>query len=270
MKCEQTSKRSLPVLVVLGLILATTAAALSAPPARRPRPRRVIGPHPRAVIVPAPRVRAKAVARPGPNVRVRVAPRAAAVVPRYRPRPVIRAGGAVMIHRGRRIVRPATPPLVVSPAELAVVPAREFTQAPAYQVISVGNDYLLTLSIEGKPTPVRLLGMEPLLLASAEAQPGAVPTEALIFVRNLLVGELVYLEYDPQLATSDADAVRVAYVHRAPDGLLVNLEIIRQGYGLTAEAYSFQYQEAFAAYQTRAQQIGKGIWGGLEGTRMAD
>lgn len=269
MKCEQTSKRSLPVLAALGLILATTAAALSAPPRRVPGPRRVIGPRARAVIVPAPGVRPRAVVKPGPNVRVRVAPRAAVVVPGYRPRPVIRAGGAVMIYRGRRIVRPATPPMVVSPAELAVVPAREFTQAPAYQVISVGDDYLLTLSIEGKPTPVRLLGVEPLLLASAEGQPGAVPAETLLFVRNLLAGELVYLEDDPALAASDSEGIRVAYLHRAPDGLLVNLEIIRQGYGLAAEGYAFQYRDAFTAYQTRAQQIGKGIWRGLESTPTA-
>ena len=90
------------------------------------------------------------------------------------------------------------------------------------------------------------------------------------FVRNPLLGELVYLEYDPQLAASDAEGIRVAYLHRAPDGLLVNLEIIRQGYGLAAEGYAFQHQDAFAAYQTRAQQIGKGIWGGLEGTPTTD
>ena len=61
-----------------------------------------------------------------------------------------------------------------------------------------------------------------------------------------------------------ADGIRVAYVHRAPDGLLVNLEIIRQGYGLAAEGYTFDHQQAFAAYQTRAQQTGKGIWRGLQ------
>lgn len=264
MKCEQISRRSLWGLVALGLILASSAAALSAPPARRPAPRPGVRLHP----APYATAHAKAVPRRYPGTRIRTVPRARypVVVPRYRPRPVIRAGAAAVVIRGStRVIAPA-PPAVFTPAELAVVPTRKPAQAKAYQVASVSDDYGVTLMIYGKPTRVRLLGVEPPLVAPAEGQPGVLPEEALRFVRNLLVGELVYLESDPRLAASDADGVRVAYLHRAPDGLLVNLEIIRQGYGLTAEAYSFQHQDAFAAYQTRARQTGKGIWRGLEGT----
>jgi endonuclease YncB( thermonuclease family) len=62
----------------------------------------------------------------------------------------------------------------------------------------------------------------------------------------------------------------VAYVHPAPDGLLVNLEIIRQGYGLAAEGYAFEHQETFAVYQARAQQTGKGIWHRLQEPAAGD
>jgi micrococcal nuclease len=312
MKYEQISKRSLPILAALGLILAT-AVAMSAPPrggpvelsepelkcvpllgtssagvpqkalllqssgtrlrAQVPAPVELAarGPRPRPVVRPAPAVRARAVVRPVPGVRVRVAPRVGlVVVPRYRPRPLVWAGAAAAVVGGAPVVAQVAPSVVAAAAEPVVVPSQESAQAKAYQVVSVADDYTLTLLIDGRQTPVRLLGVDPLLVAESEGQPGVVPEDALRFVRNLLLGEPVYLADDPQVAATDADGVRVAYVHRAPDGLLVNLEIIRQGYGLSADAYAFQHQEAFGAYQTRAQALGKGIWRGLQAARTAD
>ena len=268
MKCEQISRHSLRGLVALGLILASSDAALSAPPARRPAPRPGVRSHP----APYASAHAKAVPRRYPGTRVRSVPRARypVVVPRYRPRPVIRAGAAAVVIRGGTQVVTPVPSVAVTSAELAVVPTREFTQAEAFQVASVADDYAVTLTIHGRPIPVRLLGVEPPLVAAAEGQPGVLPKEALRFLRNLLVGELVHLQSDPRLAANDADGVRVAYLHRAPDGLLLNLEIIRQGYGLTAETYSFQHHDAFAAYQTRARQSGKGIWRGPDATGRGD
>ena len=262
MKCKQISKRSWPALLVLGLILTTAAAALPAPPGKKPSPRPSSAPR---LKTPAGKQAApsfRTAQRRLPRTRIRSVPRARfpVVVPRYRPRPVIRAGAATVVIRGGVQVVTPVPSVVVTPAELAVVPAQQFTQAEAYQVAAVADDYGVTLTIHGRPIAVRLLGVEPPLVAAAEGQPGVLPKEALRFVRNLLVGELVYLQSDPRLAANDAAGVRVAYLHRAPEGLLLNLEIIRQGYGLTAEAYSFQHHDAFAAYQTRARQNGKGIW----------
>ena len=89
------------------------------------------------------------------------------------------------------------------------------------------------------------------------------PEIARHFARNLLVDEFVYLDSDPGLAATDEEGRRVAYVHRAPDGLLANLELIRQGYGLAADGYAFEYQDSFASYQAKAQDDRKGIWATL-------
>jgi endonuclease YncB( thermonuclease family) len=185
------------------------------------------------------------------------------VVPRYRPRPLVVAGAAVVVAGGARVIGEVTTTLPVAPAETVVVPSREFTPAEAYQVLSVRDDYVLSLLIDGQATPVRLLGVEPPLVAPSEGQPGVLPDEALQFVRSLLLGEYVYLDDDAQVASSDADGIRVAYLYRAPDGLSVNLEIIRQGYALTAEQYSYDHRDTFTAYQSRVQALGKGIWAGL-------
>lgn len=285
MKCEPISKRSLPVLVVLGLALAIVADAFSAPPGRVPisrsgAPSRAApAAKPAAKTMPKPNVTSQltAVPRRYPRAGVRAVPRGAApvVVPGYRPRPVVRAGAAAVIVGSAPVVTQAAPSVVVTQSDSVAAPAEEPTpaltqgptQAKAYRVISLADDFTLTVSIDGRQTPVRLLGVDPLLVAAAEGQPGVMPQDALQFVRNLLIGEGVYLEQDSTVAETDAEGIRVAYVHRAPDGLLVNLEIIRQGYGLAADGYSFQHRETFAAYQARAQQIGKGIWQGLQGAR---
>jgi len=269
MKCPSICRQSLPVLMALGLVLATAAAAWSAP-ARRGAGR-APGPAPNAARVtppgPNPHVNPhlKAVPPYHPDATVRVGPRVGypVVVPPYVPRPLVRAGVAAAVIGGPPVVAEANATVAAVPAELIAVPTQEFSQAQAYQVVSVADDYSLTLLVDGQPTRVRLLGVAPPLVAEA-GQPGVLPPEALAFVRGLLLGEQVYVADDSQVATNDADGIRVAYVHRAPDGLLVNLELIRQGYGLAAEGYAFDHQQAFVAYQTRAQQTGKGIWHGLQ------
>ncbi|MHC4181702.1 MAG: thermonuclease family protein [Planctomycetota bacterium] len=58
----------------------------------------------------------------------------------------------------------------------------------------------------------------------------------------------------------------VAYLYRAPDNLLINLELVRQGLGLASEGYNHKFEEAFAAYQQQAQANRKGIWALPSGT----
>ena len=53
--------------------------------------------------------------------------------------------------------------------------------------------------------------------------------EATAFTRNLLLGELVYLRFDGD--RTEKYGRLLAYLYRAPDGLFVNLEVVRQGYG---------------------------------------
>jgi micrococcal nuclease len=159
--------------------------------------------------------------------------------------------------------RVIAPTQATSADQLAAVPRQEVSKADSYQVVDVGEDYLVKVMVEGAPTRVRMLGVEPPLTASPEHPDGGVPKSALQFARNLLVGEFVCLLNDPGLEQRDADNNLVAYLYRAPDELLINLELIRQGYAVAAQAYSFEYRESFLAYQQKAQSDGKGIWGQL-------
>lgn len=71
----------------------------------------------------------------------------------------------------------------------------------------------------------------------------------------------MYLVKDTQQGATDRYGRTLAYVYRAPDGLFVNAEIIRQGYGYAYTRYPFKYLEEFREVQKFAEKAGKGLWG---------
>ncbi|MDE0681648.1 MAG: hypothetical protein OXI63_01915 [Candidatus Poribacteria bacterium] len=56
----------------------------------------------------------------------------------------------------------------------------------------------------------------------------------------------------------------LAYLYRAPDGLFVNLEIVRQGYGHAYTQFPFKHMELFRYYGNRARTSGKELYGALQ------
>jgi hypothetical protein len=175
--------------------------------------------------------------------------------------------------------------------------------APSYKVLGVeDNGLTIVVDVDGQETKVRMIGL-------AEAQdddksknqdsprgplgrggpgkhmanrrgPGRgaprLPTE--IFLKNMLQGEEVYIVYDSMVEEQDEDGKYVAYVYRAPDGMLLNTEVLRQGFGVVDPGYDFSEKDTFEYYQGKAQQAKKGLWsrfpllnrisgGGMDGPR---
>ena len=96
-----------------------------------------------------------------------------------------------------------------------------------------------TIEVEqdGKPVKVRLIGVDTPETVHPSKPVEAFGKEASRFTANLLKGESVYLEFDKD--KTDKYGRTLAFVYRAPDGLFVNLEIIRQGYGHAYTKYPF-------------------------------
>lgn len=84
--------------------------------------------------------------------------------------------------------------------------------------------------------------------------------EASAYLHNLLDGECVFLKHDPKSKVMDRWGRYLAQVYRAPDGLWVNLELVRQGYGRTTPEYPSSYIELFQTYELRAKLAHKGLW----------
>lgn len=138
-------------------------------------------------------------------------------------------------------------------------PVEDFTADTAYKVIRVIDGDTVKIDYNGKATNVRLIGVDTPETVHPSKPVEAYGKEASNFTRNLLRGESVYLRFD--INKTDKYGRLLAYLYRAPDGLFVNLEIVRQGYGHAYTQFSFKHMELFRYYGNRARTAGKGLYG---------
>jgi endonuclease YncB( thermonuclease family) len=141
-----------------------------------------------------------------------------------------------------------------------------FEGSTSYPVLRVEDDGATVVVQAGTgATRVRLIGVAAVTLGErvdlAERHPGIRLPSTQTFVENLLKGESVYVVYDTQVAAADADGKSVAYLFRAPDGLLINLEVIRAGFAVTEAGYEFDQKALFQRYQNAARTAENGIYG---------
>jgi len=146
--------------------------------------------------------------------------------------------------------------------ELPRATAKDFHGAPACPVLEVRAGDILVARVEGDSQTLRLIGIE-------VPDDEATASDARAFLVRLLDGESVYIERDPNGPPRDADEREWAYVYRAPDGLFVNLELLRQGYARLAADEPFEHERLFRAHEALARKHGKGVWA-LRGERRAE
>jgi len=131
----------------------------------------------------------------------------------------------------------------------------------AYKVSRVIDGDTVDIIVNNQVLRIRLIGVDTPETVDPRKPVQFYGKEASNFLTNLLKGEEVYLEYEDN-AKPEYDKYNrlLAYLYRAPDGLFVNLEIVRQGYGHAYTKYPFKYMELFRAYEKRARENGKGLW----------
>jgi len=132
----------------------------------------------------------------------------------------------------------------------------------AYPVIKVTDGDTVELLIEGKKVKVRLIGVNTPETKHPDKPVEVYGPESSMFMRNLLLGESVYVEYDSQGAgVRDRYDRTLAFLYRAPDSLFVNYELVRQGYAKVYRAVEFRYRADFEAAEARAIEAKRGMWG---------
>jgi len=110
---------------------------------------------------------------------------------------------------------------------------------------------------------VKLIGVDTPETGQPSKPEGRYGKQAYRFMANLLKGERVYVVKGPQ-SEKDSYGRTLAYVYRAPDGLFVNAEVIRQGYGRVAMRFPFKHDEDFRQLELFAKEAKKGLWGPAE------
>ena len=133
-------------------------------------------------------------------------------------------------------------------------------EAPACRVVKVVDGDTVVVLLDDRRTTVRLIGVDTPETRHPEKTVQPYGPEAARFAENLLKGESVYLDYEPGASRTNKYGHTLAYVYRAPDGLFVNLEIVRQGYGRAYMQYPFQHMEWFRFYERTAREAKKGLW----------
>ena len=162
----------------------------------------------------------------------------------------------------------ANPPVPATPPDLAPNPSQppphrpvdaprlqlpDFSKFTPHKVLKADGLTIIISTGSGIET-IALMGIEPPKLADPATQ------LAERFLTNLLLGESVYLVDHEAGRRLDDKKRRILYVHRAPDGLLANAELIRQGYAREQAEVPYQYQNAMRAYEGLARAAKKGLW----------
>ena len=114
-----------------------------------------------------------------------------------------------------------------------------------------------TIVVEGVGT-VRLIGVDTPETVDPRRPVGYFGKEASDFTKQLATGKRVRLEFDQDRI--DRYGRTLAYVYLQPENLLLNAEIIRQGYGFAYTRFPFRMMDEFRALEREAREAARGLW----------
>ncbi len=147
-----------------------------------------------------------------------------------------------------------------------VIPKPDADSVPTARVVAVNDDCSLIVRTSKVRRQVAFAGIR-------VPRDSRRRTDLRRFLTQLLAGETVWLQalpgHDPKPAAVSAAVrstepphVAQAWVFRAPDGLFVNLEVVRQGAARADLPSDSAYRELFKHYEERARRNHRGLWAG--------
>jgi micrococcal nuclease len=144
---------------------------------------------------------------------------------------------------------------------LLCVLAADVAGAEQAKVARVVDGDTLVVQIGARTEKVRLIGVDTPESVDKHRPVEAYGKEASAFTRRLAEGKSVRLEGEVGTLDRDKYGRLLRYV-LLPDGMLLNAEIIRQGYGHAYLRYPFAKMEEFRALEREARDRGLGLWAG--------
>ena len=158
----------------------------------------------------------------------------------------------------RRIVLPAV--LLIATCAYAATGPKLARPVPPAGPSFEGGEPVEILRVIDADT-IRVAGGDVIRLVGIQAPEAGAPhgTQSTNWARNLLNGEAVWL-VQKEDEERDRYNRRLCYVYRAPDGLFVNLEAVRQGYAESYRRFPCRFTEQFNAWEAYARAHRKGLW----------
>ena len=137
-----------------------------------------------------------------------------------------------------------------------------------YQVTQSVDGDTIAIDMNGKTEKIRFIGVD-----TPETHKPNTPVQcygpaASAFTKNILAsqGNKVRLESD-QLSTNRDRYDRLLRYIYLPDGTLLNLRLIQEGYGFYYPYFPFTKSAQFDAAQQTAKTANKGVWGNCNPTQ---
>ncbi len=118
----------------------------------------------------------------------------------------------------------------------------------------------VVITTDARPVTVRLIGVDTPETVHPRKPVERFGREASAFLKTLVAGKPVRVEYEPGPSHLDKYGRTLAYLYLEPGALCVNREIIARGYGHAYTRYPFAFMEDFRAAERNAREHQLGLW----------
>jgi endonuclease YncB( thermonuclease family) len=129
-----------------------------------------------------------------------------------------------------------------------------------FPVGSVTDGDTIRVRIDGKSTPIRLIGIDTPEVSHPQKPVQCFGREASARAHELMDGSQVWLEYDPSQGRRDRYGRTLAYVWM-DESVLVNEKMVSEGF---AREYTYddayKYRDTFRDAEEAARSAGRGLW----------
>jgi len=137
-------------------------------------------------------------------------------------------------------------------------------QPGQYFVASVAGGDTITVSNGEDSFVVRLIGVDTPETKHPNKPIQCYGPEASMYTDQLLAGEVVRLEVDPQSDEVDRYERKLRYVYRSSDNLFINKALIEQGYGVSYRSFEHSKLPEFEQAEQLAMEANQGLWSKCE------
>ena len=169
--------------------------------------------------------------------------------------------GALRYYRDLVDDYPGTPEADEAAQRIAILTRPpSFGNRPPAKVLEVLDGRTIVIDLGGARTTVRLLGLDPLPKKHSVSPRGSWEDQTAAFLRDLVKGRSVHLDYERGVSQSDGENHTLAYLYRSGNMLAVNREMIARGFGVASRFGVFSQAEDFRDADARARSRKVGLW----------
>lgn len=136
--------------------------------------------------------------------------------------------------------------------------------AGSYRVVEFSDGDTISVDMNGKTERIRFIGVDTPETHDPRKAVECFGRAASEYTKQLIGAEgWVRLEADELSTNRDRYDRLLRYVYTA-DNLLVQAEIIKNGYGFAYVSFPFSKLEEFREYEKQAREANKGLWSGCQ------